>query len=299
MVNRLRNNKGQFVKIDHVIQNCVQCGKVFKGKVNQRFCSQSCFGRWLWQEKRPTLIVGIKRSWKDPDTRARRLAGCAIGNAKKRGRKQPRELVERQRASLKKFHQEHPERKIQHVQLGKNLAASPFHYHRQIGEFTLSLESREKISKTLKERLKVDTHLKSIYLEGLRKGRESLRERRGQTKPEAAMEEVLRALGLHFEREYSIGAYFMDFGLIELKIAILVDGCYWHCCPLHFASPTTKAQIHNLIFDRKREKALKKVGWHSVHIWEHELVKSKMVQLRIQEEVSLANEGITNKHDGL
>lgn len=61
------------------------------------------------------------------------------------------------------------------------------------------------------------------------------------------------------------------------KIAIFIDGCFWHKCPKCFIKPRSnkpfwKKKINqNLKRDKKVNKTLKKQGWKVIRIWEHEL----------------------------
>ncbi len=63
------------------------------------------------------------------------------------------------------------------------------------------------------------------------------------------------------------------------KVAVFVDGCWWHGCPDHWAPPkanrvwwTRKIEI-NTARDRRNELALRSAGWMVVRVWEHESVE--------------------------
>lgn len=62
------------------------------------------------------------------------------------------------------------------------------------------------------------------------------------------------------------------------KLAVFVDGCWWHGCPEHWAPPkanrawwTQKVEA-NAARDRRNESALDAAGWTVVRVWEHEPV---------------------------
>ena len=61
------------------------------------------------------------------------------------------------------------------------------------------------------------------------------------------------------------------------KIAIFIDGCFWHKCPSCFVKPTSRIEFwsqkikNNLKRDKEVNKLLKKTGWKILRIWEHEL----------------------------
>lgn len=60
------------------------------------------------------------------------------------------------------------------------------------------------------------------------------------------------------------------------KVAVFVDGCFWHCCPLHGTSAKANAEFwaEKLETNRKRDTEtddlLRSEGWLPVRIWEHE-----------------------------
>jgi DNA mismatch endonuclease, patch repair protein len=64
------------------------------------------------------------------------------------------------------------------------------------------------------------------------------------------------------------------------KVAVFVDGCWWHGCPTHWAPPkanrawwTRKISL-NVERDRKHDKALADAGWQVFRIWEHEPIEA-------------------------
>lgn len=60
------------------------------------------------------------------------------------------------------------------------------------------------------------------------------------------------------------------------KVAIFVDGCFWHCCPEHSTSPATNSDFwmpkleRNVQRDRETDALLRDAGWLSMGFWEHE-----------------------------
>ena len=60
-------------------------------------------------------------------------------------------------------------------------------------------------------------------------------------------------------------------------IALFVDGCFWHGCPVHSNMPRNnqefweKKLLGNKVRDRFVTRELKKLGWKVVRVWEHEL----------------------------
>jgi len=60
------------------------------------------------------------------------------------------------------------------------------------------------------------------------------------------------------------------------RVAVYVDGCFWHSCPQHATSPKNNAQwwadklAANVVRDRDTDTRLAAAGWRVVRIWEHE-----------------------------
>lgn len=78
-----------------------------------------------------------------------------------------------------------------------------------------------------------------------------------------------------------------DFVFPTHKVALFVDGCFWHMCPRHFNMPKNnrafwgKKLNGNRDRDRYVTRNLQKMGWRVIRIWEHELSKSEIVARHI------------------
>ena len=70
-----------------------------------------------------------------------------------------------------------------------------------------------------------------------------------------------------------------DFVFRAQRLAIFVDGCFWHGCPKHATWPKQNAAFwrkkirRNMARDRKVSRTLKKMGWRVLRIWQHEMTK--------------------------
>ena len=75
-----------------------------------------------------------------------------------------------------------------------------------------------------------------------------------------------------------------DFVFPHFKIAIFIDGCFWHGCPSHCRMPLSNINYWNAkiwknkIRDKKITKALRMKGWRVIRIWEHEIKTGKFNQ---------------------
>ncbi len=76
-----------------------------------------------------------------------------------------------------------------------------------------------------------------------------------------------------------------DFVFAKLRVAVFVDGCFWHGCPLHATQPRQNAKFwrekiaRNQARDRLVNRTLRALGWRVLRIWEHELKVSHRPRL--------------------
>lgn len=99
------------------------------------------------------------------------------------------------------------------------------------------------------------------------------------TAPEKALRSELHKKGLRYRidtkpvKELNRRA---DIVFRSAKVAIFVDGCFWHGCPIHGTQAKANAEFwkikikQNQIRDEDTNKRLKKAGWRVVRVWEHE-----------------------------
>jgi len=70
-----------------------------------------------------------------------------------------------------------------------------------------------------------------------------------------------------------------DFVFRRERVAVFVDGCFWHGCPKHGTRPKQNRKFwdtkitRNRARDRGVDRELRKLGWRVVRIWEHDLAK--------------------------
>jgi DNA mismatch endonuclease (patch repair protein) len=68
-----------------------------------------------------------------------------------------------------------------------------------------------------------------------------------------------------------------DFVFLKFKLAVFVDGCFWHGCPRCYSTPKSNRAFwrRKITTNRKRDlavkRALRKAGWRVLRIWQHEL----------------------------
>jgi DNA mismatch endonuclease (patch repair protein) len=68
----------------------------------------------------------------------------------------------------------------------------------------------------------------------------------------------------------------VDIAFGTARVAVFVDGCFWHSCPLHATTAKANAAFWraklaaNQRRDRDTDRRLKHAGWRVVRVWEHE-----------------------------
>ena len=102
------------------------------------------------------------------------------------------------------------------------------------------------------------------------------RQRRSGTKPEVELRRELHRRGMRFRVSHAGLPGRPDVAFTRAKIAVFVDGCFWHLCPDHGTLPRNnrewwRAKLdRNVARDRAKDAALAELGWSVVHVWEHE-----------------------------
>ncbi|WP_267424859.1 MULTISPECIES: very short patch repair endonuclease [unclassified Curtobacterium] len=103
--------------------------------------------------------------------------------------------------------------------------------------------------------------------------------RRRDTAPELALRRVLYARGRRFfvdRRVSSRTRTRADLVFPRVRIAVFVDGCFWHFCEEHAHLPKANAELWRtkLLANRQRDarhdEVLRAEGWKVVRVWEHE-----------------------------
>lgn len=99
------------------------------------------------------------------------------------------------------------------------------------------------------------------------------------TGPERVLRKALWSLGLHYRVCGNVLGK-PDIMFPSCKVAVFIDGCFWHGCPLHRVWPKTrkilwKSKIQgNIKRDRRVDAELQKQGWAVLRFWEHEVERN-------------------------
>lgn len=104
--------------------------------------------------------------------------------------------------------------------------------------------------------------------------------RRSNTAPERLLRSAVHARGLRYRKDRRVEANGRrvrpDLLFAPARVAVFVDGCFWHRCPVHATHPVANAEYwqakfdRNVTRDRADDAALAAAGWTVVRVWEHE-----------------------------
>ena len=103
--------------------------------------------------------------------------------------------------------------------------------------------------------------------------------RRTDTKPELALRTALHAKGYRYRKDLRLDLPLRrvrpDIAFTSRKVAVFVDGCFWHACPDHGSKPKNNdwywspKLARNVERDHAVNEALAQAGWTVVRLWEH------------------------------
>lgn len=104
--------------------------------------------------------------------------------------------------------------------------------------------------------------------------------RRCDTRPEMAVRSELFKRGLRFRVDLPVEVDGRsprpDIVFTRSRVAVFIDGCFWHRCPEHFRRPKSNQEYwdpkiaRNVERDRQQDQRLKRAGWKVLRVWEHE-----------------------------
>lgn len=95
------------------------------------------------------------------------------------------------------------------------------------------------------------------------------------TGPELRLRRALHALGLRYRLRVKLPGR-PDIVFSRARVAVFVDGCFWHACPQHGTTPKNNREWwaeklrRNVARDREKDEQLRALGWDVVHVWEHD-----------------------------
>ena len=99
------------------------------------------------------------------------------------------------------------------------------------------------------------------------------------TEPERLLRTALWAAGMRYRLHARTPVGRPDLVFPGPKVAVFIDGCFWHGCPLHYARPRSREEFWatklttNVERDARLSAELASEGWRVVRLWEHEVVE--------------------------
>lgn len=105
------------------------------------------------------------------------------------------------------------------------------------------------------------------------------RQARRDTAPEVAVRKLLHASGYRYrlnERVPHMSRRTIDIAFTRAKVAVFLDGCFWHGCPDHATRPKSNAEWwrqkldKNMARDAETTAHLVSEGWTVLRFWEHQ-----------------------------
>jgi DNA mismatch endonuclease (patch repair protein) len=104
--------------------------------------------------------------------------------------------------------------------------------------------------------------------------------KRRDTKPELAVRRLLHARGLRYRVDFRPTAAVRsraDIVFTKQKVAVFINGCFWHSCPIHATQPKANADYwlpklaRNAERDAEVTEVLRQSGWTVLRFWERQL----------------------------
>ncbi|HVU56080.1 MAG TPA: very short patch repair endonuclease [Puia sp.] len=105
------------------------------------------------------------------------------------------------------------------------------------------------------------------------------------TGPEMLLRKGLWKMGFRYRIHYKLPGR-PDIVFAGRRIAIFVDGCFWHGCPDHGVRPKTNSTFWNkkiqgtMDRDKRNQQQLEKEGWTVLRFWEHDIDKNLSALLK-------------------
>jgi DNA mismatch endonuclease, patch repair protein len=110
---------------------------------------------------------------------------------------------------------------------------------------------------------------------------------KGNKDTELKLASIFRASGIKGWRRHQSVPGRPDFVFRNQRLAVFVDGCFWHGCPKHGRVPGSNAGYWepklagNRCRDRRVSAQLRKAGWTVIRTWEHDLARPRALLRRV------------------
>lgn len=115
---------------------------------------------------------------------------------------------------------------------------------------------------------------------GLTRSEQMSRIRGKDTSPEKLLRSALWRAGIRYRLQSRTPHGRPDVVFTKAKVAVFIDGCFWHGCPDHYVRPRTRNEfwssklLENVERDRRQTLRLEAEGWRVCRFWEHQIFES-------------------------
>ena len=126
--------------------------------------------------------------------------------------------------------------------------------------------------------------------------------RRADTKPEITFRSMLHRTGLRFRKDRYIRfeqrGVKVDVVFPTAKVALFIDGCFWHRCHEHATTPKRNSDYwlakfrRNIERDHENTIKLQNLGWRVIRIWEHEVNEPELAEHAVDQVKSIVRSRI-------
>ena len=125
---------------------------------------------------------------------------------------------------------------------------------------------------------------------------------RRDTRPEILVRSLLHRQGLRFRVHSKIISsirLWADISFPRQRVAVFIDGCFWHGCPAHCQHSKSNVRFWRHKLERNRERdvqmtaLLRSLGWTVLRYWEHE--PADTVARKVASRVRVAQGSIPNR----
>jgi DNA mismatch endonuclease (patch repair protein) len=117
---------------------------------------------------------------------------------------------------------------------------------------------------------------------------------KGNKDTELKLASILRAHGIKGWRRHQPLLGNPDFVFRRVRLALFVDGCFWHGCPKHGRNPDSNRNYwlpklqRNKQRDRMVSRRLRKAGWRVLRLWAHDLNNPELVTRKLASGLSVS-----------
>lgn len=107
------------------------------------------------------------------------------------------------------------------------------------------------------------------------------------TFPELRLRRALWRAGLRFRLRRPVSQVRPDLVFVSARVAVFIDGCFWHGCPTHYVRPRSSGTFwarklaENVRRDQRQTRVIEQMGWRVCRVWEHQVFEDQEAVVRL------------------